>query len=149
MVGEEVTVRSDTWRSDCGEKRGDWRMEAWRTRTVGYNVWRLDSGEKREDQRMEACLDSLDFPLPFSGGHVASGRSAWDSPSLLSVEQLDFLRQPPPLIHLVPNLDWMAENHVCSTPRSESLMKKKVREKKVGCSISPVGEAAGPVGAVG
>lgn len=47
------------------------------------------------DENDEAYLDSLDFPLPFSGGHIASGRSARDSPSLLSVGILDFQRGHP------------------------------------------------------
>lgn len=65
---------------------------------IGFGVWRSYGGEKRRDQRMEACLDSLDFSLPFNGGHVASGRSAWDSPSLLLAKPLDFQRHPPPSI---------------------------------------------------
>jgi hypothetical protein len=59
---------------------------------VGSNTWRSESGEKRRDRRMKAYLDPIDFPLPFSGGHVGSERSTQDSPSLLLAGPLDFLR---------------------------------------------------------
>lgn len=75
---------------------------------------------------MEACPDPIDFPLSFSGGHVAFGRSARDSPSYLSARPLDFPCQPPTSIRLAPDLDRMAENHLFPTQRSRSLMKMKV-----------------------
>lgn len=52
----------------------------------------------RGDWSTEACLDSLDFPLPFTDCHVTLERSTWDSPSLLSTGLFDFLRQSPPSI---------------------------------------------------
>ena len=51
-------------------------MEAWRIGTVGFGIWRSDDGEKRGDRRAKVCPNLFDFLLPFSGGHVASGRSA-------------------------------------------------------------------------
>lgn len=68
--------------------------------TIRSGTWRSDGGDERGDQGDEAYPNSFDFPLPFSGGHIASGRSSWDSPSLLLAEPLDFPHQPPSSIHL-------------------------------------------------
>ena len=78
-----MIVGFGTWRLDGGEKRRDQRMEAWRIEIVGSGVWRSDGGEKCKDQRIKTCPNSFNFLLPFNGGHVASGRSTQDSPSLL------------------------------------------------------------------
>lgn len=78
-------------------------------------VLRSDGGGECGNRRQEVCSDSYGFPLPFIGGHVASGRFTRDSPLVLSTVSLVCPCHPPPSILLT---GWPAQ-------RSEPLILMK------------------------